>query len=195
MNPDTDSLLSYIEVQRRNGIADGTIYQSLVAAGWPAPTVQQLLYPVSSQPLNTVGTQSEAPARSLSVAEPPHNGFFHGRLSRLGFLMALVYVLIYFVVPAILTFAGRGSRIINMLAILMGVLGVLAVIPITISIHIRRWHDFDKSGWLTLLGLLPFVGLIMTIVLLFAPGTSGPNKYGSAHPKSLSPKAIFGLSK
>lgn len=77
----------------------------------------------------------------------------------------------------------------------MGTVIILAALPIMISIHVRRWHDLDQSGWLTLIVLIPFAGLIAEIVLLFAPGTSGPNKFGYTHPKSFSPRDIFGLTK
>ena len=144
---------------------------------------------MAAQPVNS------SPQSTYATTPAVGTGFFGGRLGRLGFLMALVYVLIYFILTVILVIAGHGSPIINILVLLMGMIGVLAVLPITISTHIRRWHDLGQSGWLILLGLLPFVGLLTTVLLLVLPGTSGPNKYGATHPKSLSPKVIFGFSK
>ena len=44
----------------------------------------------------------------------------------------------------------------------------------------RRFHDLGRSGWLTILALLLAVGFgAITVVLLTAPGQSGPNRYGA----------------
>jgi uncharacterized membrane protein YhaH (DUF805 family) len=53
----------------------------------------------------------------------------------------------------------------------------------TISYSIRRLHDLDTSGWWLLLQLIPFVGQIQFLILLFANGTVGQNKFG-ADPKN-----------
>jgi uncharacterized membrane protein YhaH (DUF805 family) len=47
-----------------------------------------------------------------------------------------------------------------------------------ICLAVRRWHDLDCSGWFTLLGLVPLVNFIAMLVLFFAPGTPGPNRFG-----------------
>jgi uncharacterized membrane protein YhaH (DUF805 family) len=47
-----------------------------------------------------------------------------------------------------------------------------------LSVGIRRLHDSDKSGWMVLLGLIPFIGAIIVIVLLVMPSTPGPNRFG-----------------
>ena len=43
---------------------------------------------------------------------------------------------------------------------------------------IRRWHDLGKSGWFTLLLLIPLVNLIVAIYLWVKKGDEGPNQYG-----------------
>jgi uncharacterized membrane protein YhaH (DUF805 family) len=47
-----------------------------------------------------------------------------------------------------------------------------------LSAGVRRLHDTGKTGWLLLLGLVPFVGTIIVIVLLVMPATPGQNRYG-----------------
>ena len=47
-----------------------------------------------------------------------------------------------------------------------------------LSVGARRLHDTDKSGWMLLLGLIPFVGWIIVIVLLVQPATPGQNRFG-----------------
>jgi uncharacterized membrane protein YhaH (DUF805 family) len=47
--------------------------------------------------------------------------------------------------------------------------------------EIKRFHDLNWSGWLTLLTLIPIVGLVYLVITLFVPGNPGPNKYGLPH--------------
>ena len=42
-------------------------------------------------------------------------------------------------------------------------------------ITIKRCHDFDSTGWLSLLVLVPFANM----AFLFIPGTDGPNRFGN----------------
>ena len=45
----------------------------------------------------------------------------------------------------------------------------------------KRFHDMNMSGWLSLCSILPFVGIVFGIMLLFVGGTDGKNKYGEPH--------------
>ncbi len=54
----------------------------------------------------------------------------------------------------------------------------LALLIPSIAVTVRRFHDQDKSGWLVLLGLIPFVGGLIVLVFMFLEGTRGPNRYG-----------------
>jgi uncharacterized membrane protein YhaH (DUF805 family) len=45
------------------------------------------------------------------------------------------------------------------------------------AVTVRRLHDTDRRGWWCLLGLPPYVGLIL-LVLLVLPGTIGDNRFG-----------------
>ncbi|MDB0055758.1 DUF805 domain-containing protein [Akkermansiaceae bacterium] len=50
---------------------------------------------------------------------------------------------------------------------------------ISLAIGVKRWHDRDKSGWMTLVGMIPLVGPIWTLVERgCSRGTVGPNQYG-----------------
>ena len=42
----------------------------------------------------------------------------------------------------------------------------------------QRCRDFGWTGWAILLTLIPFIGWIFPWVMLFVPGTDGPNRYG-----------------
>jgi uncharacterized membrane protein YhaH (DUF805 family) len=47
-----------------------------------------------------------------------------------------------------------------------------------LSVAVRRMHDTDKSGWMLLLGLIPFIGGIIVLILLVLPGTPNQNRFG-----------------
>jgi uncharacterized membrane protein YhaH (DUF805 family) len=54
----------------------------------------------------------------------------------------------------------------------------LALLPAAVAAAVRRFHDIDRSGWLLLVGLAPFVGELLLIVAASLPGTEGPNRFG-----------------
>lgn len=47
-----------------------------------------------------------------------------------------------------------------------------------IVLGIRRLHDLNKTGWLTLLWLVPVINLIFMVYLMAAKGTVGANDFG-----------------
>jgi uncharacterized membrane protein YhaH (DUF805 family) len=50
-----------------------------------------------------------------------------------------------------------------------------------VVVHAKRWEDLGKSGWHTLIILLPFVGPIWAYAMLgFVKGTPGSNRHGEA---------------
>ena len=55
----------------------------------------------------------------------------------------------------------------------------LAIIWPCLAIYAKRWHDRDKSGWWTLITLVPLVGSVWALVECgFLPGTVGQNRFG-----------------
>jgi uncharacterized membrane protein YhaH (DUF805 family) len=64
---------------------------------------------------------------------------------------------------------------------------LLVMLPIWIlstwagfALAAKRFHDMGSSGWLSLLLLVPLVGFIVVLVLLFKGGEAGQNQYGPA---------------
>lgn len=43
---------------------------------------------------------------------------------------------------------------------------------------IKRFHDLNLSGWLSILTLVPYINLIVFAILFLKKGTEGHNKYG-----------------
>ena len=54
----------------------------------------------------------------------------------------------------------------------------IALVAIGFMLTIQRCHDFNTSGWLSILGLVPLVNLMFW----FIPGTDGPNRFGAPTP-------------
>jgi uncharacterized membrane protein YhaH (DUF805 family) len=98
---------------------------------------------------------------------------FTGRASRSAYWW---YALALFIVDIVLQIfnAVIGSSALSILIYL-----ILLVVGLSgLSVAVRRMHDTDKSGWLLLLGLIPFVGWIIVLVFMVLPGTPGPNRFG-----------------
>ena len=59
-------------------------------------------------------------------------------------------------------------------------LAAVAIAYMSLAVFAKRWHDRDKSGWWSLIILVPFVGSIWALVECGClPGTEGPNRYGA----------------
>ena len=117
---------------------------------------------------------------------------FSGRSRRKEFWMWILFVVIVYIVAAILdvqlglggssagsTQFGDGSVSASGSVsggILTLVWALITLIP-NLSVTVRRLHDVDKSGWFILLGLIPLVGLYL-LYLYCQPGTPGPNRFG-----------------
>ena len=56
----------------------------------------------------------------------------------------------------------------------VGLAGAWAAMAITI----KRLHDLDRPGWHFLLMAIPIYNIFLGLVLFFAPGTEGDNRYG-----------------
>ena len=53
-------------------------------------------------------------------------------------------------------------------------LATIAMFFILVRLTIQRCHDFNKSGWLSILALIPFANIIFALM----PATNGLNQYG-----------------
>ncbi len=61
---------------------------------------------------------------------------------------------------------------------IVGIFGLVMLWP-SLAVAAKRWHDRDKSGWWTLIVLVPIIGsLWMLIECGFLKGSDGPNRFG-----------------
>jgi uncharacterized membrane protein YhaH (DUF805 family) len=98
-----------------------------------------------------------------------------GRVRYIGYsfgLTMLISILVAFLAAATGASAGKG------VAALVMVVGYGAIIVLSALLTIQRAHDFNSSGWLALLVLIPLVNLIFW----FIPGTDGENRFGRKTP-------------
>lgn len=113
-----------------------------------------------------------------------------GRLSRLqflsyGFAINLAGGFAIGIVSAILAF------IFPPLALVATGIGYVALIVVQVMLLIQRSHDMNWSGWMSLLAIIPLVGLIW----VFKPGTQGANDYGlPPPPNSTFVKVMFWIA-
>ncbi|WP_342243985.1 DUF805 domain-containing protein [Pseudomonas sp. OTU5201] len=100
-----------------------------------------------------------------------------GRVRYLGWSMALML--------AFLPIGGviLGSFVLSeTLAGLLTLVASLALVVVSVCIGVQRLHDIGWSGWLWLLNFVPVVGSVFALLMLFVPGTDGPNRYGPPPP-------------
>jgi uncharacterized membrane protein YhaH (DUF805 family) len=98
---------------------------------------------------------------------------FEGRASQSAYWWYALATFVVGFVLEIFSFAVGSTALSLLVGLVMIAVGLSAL-----SVGVRRLHDTDKSGWLLLLGFIPFLGAIVLIVLLALPGTPSQNRFG-----------------
>lgn len=103
---------------------------------------------------------------------------FDGRARRKEFWMfRLCYVLTLITLGILMAILGSLSEIFFIIFGILFVILIIGLIIPEIAIAVRRLHDTDKSGWMYLISLIPFGGIIL-LIFFFTEGDRGPNQYG-----------------
>ena len=92
---------------------------------------------------------------------------FNGRASKSEFWCFQLYAIIIYS----LMFVFQGD-----LVLVFSILAIANTIPVYAA-AVRRLHDIDKSGWMVLISVIPFIGLFI-FVLLIRDGSKGKNRFG-----------------
>lgn len=95
---------------------------------------------------------------------------FEGRVSRKSYQLAFLVLFVFGIVVGIVLKHESGLR--GLISLLM--------MPIGFGLASRRWHDIGKSGWWSLVFLIPLVNLVAMVYLLLVQGNKGKNAYGAA---------------
>jgi len=99
---------------------------------------------------------------------------FEGRISRSTYwrLSLVVCFFLFAVYQFAIMFLGRAALF---LVIVCNVPGIW----ISLALHVKRWHDRDKSAWMALIYFIPLLGAFWASVELgFLRGTVGENRFG-----------------
>jgi uncharacterized membrane protein YhaH (DUF805 family) len=103
---------------------------------------------------------------------------FDGRVNRkvfwLNFVVLIVMpvILVTSIIDVSMGYAGRHGP--------ASLVGMLALVWPSLAVQAKRWHDIDKSAWWILVGFIPIIGAIWTLVANgFLRGTAGPNRFGT----------------
>lgn len=111
---------------------------------------------------------------------------FAGRASRseywyftlFALLLALVGILLHLVIEDNY-YWGLNPDIINIATLIIMVLCGLCLIPASISVTVRRFHDINRSGWNLWWGIIPYIGSLIVLFFMVQPSQAGNNQYGS----------------
>ncbi|GAB1256060.1 hypothetical protein NBRC116494_05620 [Aurantivibrio plasticivorans] len=123
-----------------------------------------------------------------------------GRIGRLRYLayswawgiISMLPIAIAGVIAGAAAFAGTGE--IGPVAGLLIILGYIISFVGTFGMAKRRLNDMDRSGWLSLLLLLPFINFAVILFLIFGRGTQGSNSYGLQTVPNTTAVWVFGLA-
>jgi uncharacterized membrane protein YhaH (DUF805 family) len=122
---------------------------------------------------------------------------FYGRIGRLAYLGGLLLNLSLAVaVIAALVYLGKdhpkpppGGPLDPLVYFLIP--GFILFTWAKFALAAKRFHDIGKSGWLSLVLVIPLVGLIAIIFLLVARGDDYDNQYGPTRSSGLRSSATF----
>jgi len=111
---------------------------------------------------------------------------FTGRRNRRSYIMLLLAVVfgggiglaVLFTIGAALTVS---SGFLGGIFLLAGVALAVAMAVCSWSAGSQRVRDFNQSGVWILLCLIPYVGFIVSLAIMFVPSTDGENKYGPSY--------------
>ena len=111
---------------------------------------------------------------------------FFSPSSRIGRLRMLTHTLVIYLGFGIIAAIVGGALATSGMVLLGFLIAVMYIglIVILWIIMIQRLHDLNRSGWYSLLSFVPLVNIALSLILLFAPGTDGKNKFGPRPPKN-----------
>ncbi len=105
---------------------------------------------------------------------------FRGRIPRRTFWLWSILASLGFMIPIgllapLVQDEGTGQWIGGILMVPF----VIAFIWSALAIRVKRWHDHGKSGFWILIGMIPYIGALISFIFLGClRGTVGDNAYG-----------------
>jgi uncharacterized membrane protein YhaH (DUF805 family) len=107
---------------------------------------------------------------------------FSGRRNRKSYILLLlvqIAALIGLAITGAISFAMLGSvEFLGWILLLATLAGFVAVVVCGWASGSQRIRDFGHSGVWILLVLIPYVGWLVSLAIMFVPSTEGDNQYG-----------------
>lgn len=101
---------------------------------------------------------------------------FSGRATRSEFWWFwLAHVIVLFALAILTAVTGEPNSESSLLPLVLYWFGT--IIPF-LALIVRRFHDRGYSGWMVLLGLIPFIGGIIVLIFMALPGDEWDNRHG-----------------
>lgn len=139
-----------------------------------------------SNPYQTPGSPVEDQGEQYSEVKILSTAGRLGRVRYIGYTIGLSMLL---AVAMGLVMAMSAAAGIAALSVIVTVVGYVAIIGLQIILTIQRCHDFNSSGWLSILAIIPLVNLIFWAI----PGTDGPNRFGNPPPPNTTGAVVLAL--
>ncbi len=115
----------------------------------------------------------------------------NGRLGRCRYLAYSLATSMVFTLAALII--GATIAVVAPSLVFLSIAFYIPAVAYSFILTIRRLNDMNKSGWLSLLLLLPIVNLLFMLWLVFWPGSAGSNHHGP-RPSANSGWVIAGAS-
>ena len=104
---------------------------------------------------------------------------FSGRIPRSTFWIMICILFPLGTMVGIAPYVIRGEGIGSYITLAIYGVWMILSMWISLALYAKRWHDCDKSGWMTLVLLIPVIGVFWFFgVCGFMAGTSGENRFG-----------------
>lgn len=132
------------------------------------------------RPIKMTIPDNTPPALPGSIDRPLNS---RGRMGRLSFaawslLSTILVVVAVLVISLIFTSFPSESTAVQLISTLLLIACYVVFLFYSFIFMIRRLHDRNHSGWLSLLFIVPLINAILVLYLLFAKGDAGANRFG-----------------
>ena len=105
---------------------------------------------------------------------------FSGRRNRKSYVLFLLAAIAVQIVVGIVVAAmgGVGAEEMSVGAMIVAVPVMIVLAVMSLAVGSQRCRDFGWTGWAMLLVLVPFIGFLFALAIIFIPGNQGENRYG-----------------
>ena len=104
---------------------------------------------------------------------------FEGRIGRQQMWMGIIVLFVVGIIAMVLDMILGTISAESGIGVISGIVSLISLYP-SFALYAKRWHDRGKSGWWTLILIIPIVGVSWWFVECGClRGTDGPNQYGN----------------